>query len=272
MPAAAASSRPRTHADAEDDEVGVDRAVAGDDGLGLEPLDRRAAPHVDAVVAQRVADAGAEVGVDDGERLLGLLDDRRRAAALDVGLGHLQPDVAAADDDDPPAAVVGQGQQGLGVGEALHAADERQVDAGEVGAHRGAAGGDQQLVEADTADRAGVLVEELDLAGVEVDARGVVVDAHVDAAPPVLLGRAGHERLDATGDQAADDERDPARRVAREPRPFEHDDLAVRPGALDAGGGRHAGGVTPDDHRAERHRPVLAPVRRAPVRRGRRKR
>ena len=41
--------------------------------------------------------------------------------------------------------------------------------------------------------RAGVLVEELDLAGVEVDRRRLVVDAHVDAPLAVLLRRPGDE-------------------------------------------------------------------------------
>ena len=178
----------RTHTDAEDDEIGIDRAVTGDHRPLLEPLDAGAAAHVDPVAAQGVGHASAEVGVDDRQRLRPLLDHGRRAAPLDVRLGHLQADVAAADDHDAPAAVVGQRQQGLGVGEALHAVDERQVDAGQVRAHGRAAGRDEQLVEAEAADRAGVLVEELDLAGVEVDGRGVVVGAHVDAAPPVLLG------------------------------------------------------------------------------------
>ena len=85
----------------------------------------------------------------------------------------------------------------------------------------------QQLVVAEAADRAGVLVEHLDLARREVDRRGVVVGAHVDAALAVLLRAAGDEGLDAAGDEATDEERDAARRVAREAGLLEHDDLGV---------------------------------------------
>ena len=177
-----------------------------------------------------------------------LLHDRRRAPALDVRLGHLQADVAAADDDDAPARLRRQRQQRLGVVERLHAVDEREVDAREVGAHRFAAGGQHQPVEADAVDAAGVLVEELDLPGVEVDGRCLVVRAHVDAAPAVLVGRAGDERLDTAGDDATDDERDAARRVAREPRRLQHDDLGVGFPGADPCRRRHPRGVTADDH------------------------
>ena len=144
-------------------------------------------------------------------------DDRRRAAPLDERLGELQPDVPAAHHDDTPATLLGERQQHLGVLQGLHAPYERQVDARQVGSDRRAAGGDEQLVVAEAERRPGSLVEHLDDAGCRVDGDGLVVDAHVDAAPAVLVRAAGDERLDAARDHAADDERDPTRRVAREP-------------------------------------------------------
>ena len=262
MPAARGELAAGRHAEPEDDEVGGDVTGRRHDGVRLEPGHLGARPHVDAAAAQGVGDAGSEVLVDHAQRLRSALDHRRRAPPLDVGLGHLEPDVAAADDDDPPAPLVGERQQHLGVGEALHAVDEGEVDAGQVRSHRLAAGGDQQLVVADELRGAGVLVEHLDLALGDVDRRRVVVGAHVDAALAVGLGGAGHEGLDAAGDQTTHEERDAAGRVAREPRLLEHDDLGVRARGLDARGRRHAGRVAPDDQRSQRHRPVLTGRRR----------
>ena len=99
----------------EHDEIGFDRTVRRRHRAGFEALDPDPAPDVDPVRAHGVGDALAEVGVDDAERLWRSLDDRRRAPPLDVGLGHLQADVAATDDDDPAAPGLGQGEQRLGV-------------------------------------------------------------------------------------------------------------------------------------------------------------
>ena len=57
------------HADAEHDEVGVDRAVRRQHRPGLEALDPDPAADVDAVTRIRLGDPPAEVGVDDAERL-----------------------------------------------------------------------------------------------------------------------------------------------------------------------------------------------------------
>ena len=181
------------------------------------------------------------------------LDHGRRATPLDVGLGHLQADVAAPDDDDPAAPGLGEGEQRLGVVERLHTVDERQVDAGQVRTDRLAAGGDEQFVVADAVDPAGVLVDELDLAGVGVDGQRLMVRAHVDATATVLVGGSGDERFDASGDESAHQERDAARRVAREAAPLEHDDLGLRAQVAHPGGSRHPGRITADDHRPERH-------------------
>ena len=141
--------RARLHADAEDDELGLDRSVGRQHRSLARTLRRRRRSGRRCRATASPRRPAPEVDVDDAERLRPLLHHRRRAPALDVRLGHLQADVAAADDDDAPARLRGQGQQRLGVVERLHAVDEREVDAGQVGSHRRAARRQHQLVEAD---------------------------------------------------------------------------------------------------------------------------
>ena len=136
------------HADAEDDEVGFDCALVGDDALRLERLRALAEAHVDPVPPQSCSNQRGHVGVEGTHHLRSRLQERDLRTAMRERLGHLEPDVAPAHDDDVLQRlgrhVV---KEVLGVVERLHTMHVVVVDAGEVGPDRNASSRDQRLVE-----------------------------------------------------------------------------------------------------------------------------
>ncbi len=103
-----------------------------------------------------------------------------------------------------------------------------------------------QHVEAEFEGAAVGPVVDFDGPGVEVDAHGLVLGAHVDAvAVPELLGCAGHELVDGE-DVTADEIGDAARRVTGPPALLHHHDLEVGTAASGLGSRTHGSGVTAD--------------------------
>src|SRR6195952_3576320 len=182
----------------------------------VETLDAHAVAHRHPHALHRLPDDGAHVGVDLGEGLRRVVEDRHLEAAQGHGLGHLDADVPGAAAD--RAAVVGVGEvldDGLAVLEGLHPEDALGVDPLQRRAQRAGAGGEHEVVVLDLP----VLTDGTVLAAVdpaeghdlllEVDRRGLRAHAHLDPGLAVLLGRAGDQGV-AVGARAGDPVRDPA--------------------------------------------------------------
>src|SRR6195952_4787099 len=206
----------------EDDDVRPDRLPVGPHRphpavvADVEALDAHAVAHGHPHALHRLPDDGAHVGVDLGEGLRRVVEDRHLETAQRHRLGHLDADVAGADDD--RAAVAGVGQvldDGLAVLERLHPEDALGVDPLQRRAQRAGAGGEHEVVVLDLP----VLTDGTVLAAVdpaeghdlllEVDRRGLRAHAHLDPGLAVLLGRAGDQGV-AVGARAGDPVRDPA--------------------------------------------------------------
>ena len=143
----------------------------------------------------------------------------------------------------------------LAVGERLDAEDALAVDAGQVGPDRLGAGGDDEAVVADRL--LDVVVPDGDLAGVDVDRRGLGPRPKIDAALPVLRGRAAHQVVGGV-DLAGHPVRDAAGGVGRPLGALEHHDLVrLREAATQLGRGAHAPGVTADDQDTRTHAATL---------------
>ena len=165
---------------------------------GSKAVDRGPAPDLDAVTDHGRAHQRRHVRVEGAHDLRGLVDDGDRRPEADVGLGHLEADVAAPHHDDvsgqAPAVPV---EQALGVGQGLHAEHGLAVDARHVRSVGAGPGGDDQLVVGEAHRAAVLVVPDLDLAGVGVDGHRLVAEAHVDAVVvPELLRRPGDQFLD----------------------------------------------------------------------------
>jgi hypothetical protein len=208
---------------------------------------------VDAEQLEGLDQPFGHVGVERAHELVAALDQGDALPAADERLGHLEADVAAADDDDLLTVErAGEVEQLTCVVEGLHASDGVTIDAGEVGPRRSRAGGEQELVELHAIAAAALVVAHLDGTGGQVEVDHLVVQPHVDALLPVLLGRAGDEVFQR-GHLAPDEVRDPAGRVARPPTPLEGHDLQVGLQAASLHSSRHPGGVTTDDHQPLDH-------------------
>ena len=148
----------RGDADANDDEVAVDRAPV----VELDALDARvpdeatqagAGEQLDAVVAVDLRVQAADLAAEDVlERDLGAFDDRDVAADLPRRGGDLGPDPAGSDDDQVRAARQPRAQC-VGVGEIAQRQHAVEVGAGDIETARARAGREQQAVVAHAARR-----------------------------------------------------------------------------------------------------------------------
>ena len=160
---------PRGDADADDDQVAVDRAPvveldALDARLAAERPQRGAGEQLDAVVAVDVGVQAADVATQNLlERDLGALDERDVASDLPRGGGHLRADPAGPDDRQAPRRPEPLPER-VRVGEVTQREHALQAGAGDLHAARARAGRQQQTV-----IRQPLAVGERDLAGRRVD-------------------------------------------------------------------------------------------------------
>ena len=155
----------RAHADADHDQVGLERAAALQRGaLAVDRGDGVAEMEDDAVLLVQRAHEVAELGAEDALHRPRLGRDHMH---LDVAgaqrRGDLEADEARADHD-RALGVLRIGDDGAAVGERAQRMHMRLVGAGDRQAHRLGAGGEQQAVV-----RHGLAVAERDLARLGVD-------------------------------------------------------------------------------------------------------
>ena len=166
-------------------------------------------------------------GIEGADGRRGTVDDGDVQPAHLAGLGHLQPDVAAADDHDAlHVPGVQLGAQCGAVVEGLHAVDPGRVDPRHRRARRDAAGGVDEVVV-----RLVVLAPRVEVAGPhgarrQVDPDDLGARAQVDAVAAVLLGSAGDELVHVL-DRTADPVGDAAGRVRGVAPALEGDDLQL---------------------------------------------
>src|SRR5439155_2872959 len=133
------------------------------------------APDLDPLAPHALTHHGAHVGVEGGHHLGTVGHHGDVAAAHYKSLGHLQADVAAAHDHDLfHAARLHHLEEVVGVLQRLHATDEWQVHARDVGAPRQRAGADVEDVEAEPIGPLVGVVADLDGPRVEVDGHRLV--------------------------------------------------------------------------------------------------
>ncbi len=231
------------------------------DGAGFEGGHRGPAPDLDAVTDHGRAHQRRHVRVEGAHDLRGLVDDGHRRPEADVGLGHLEADVAAPHHDDVPGqAPAVPVEQALGVGQGLHAEHGLAVDARHVRSVGAGPGGHDQLVVGEAHGAAVLVVPDLDLSGVGVDGHRLVAEAHVDAVVvPELLRRPGDQFLDplqVPGDEIGD----PTGRVADPRALLQRHDVQVAVEAPRLCGSGHPPSVPADHDQPLAHPRTLLPV------------
>jgi hypothetical protein len=256
----------RPGAEAEHDQVGLERPLGGPDGPDPPvALDRRhllLQEELDPEVANRLGDELAHVGIDPLHHLGGGLDQGGGDTPVDQGLGRLQADVAAADDHRPPRAGVDRPAQLDAVLEHRQPEHARQVDAVDRRSQRLGAGGHHQHVPRLLDHPVAVQVADPDPPGLQVDGVDLVAGPDLDALGGELLGSPGDQGAPVL-DHVAGVVGEPAGRVGGVPAPLEGDNLQLLGLAAPArlGGRAHPGRVAPDHHHARScHGPSSSPA------------
>ena len=244
----------RPNPEAEDDDVGRDRAVGGQHradpavAVGLESGDGGVGAHIDADALHGPVHRRPHVRVERGHRLRGLIDDGDGDAVPHQGLGHLHADVAPADHHSPPRLrAIEVRQERRAVVESLHPEYAGGVHAGQRRSHRDRAGRDDERVEAFPVRPPGGKVVSGHPPGREVDLLHLGSHPKVDAVTPVRVRRTGDQTLRPV-DIAGHPVRDAAGRVGAVRSALERDDLdRVACDSLGLRGCAHPGRVRPDD-------------------------
>ncbi len=262
-PASAARLGVGRNAETEDDQVGPDRALIGDDRPLLDALDPLTEQDRDALLPAGGGDERPHVRVETAHQLRAPLDHRHLGVPFDERLGELEADVAPPDHRDPPGPTrAHRVQQDGGILEGLDPVHVGQLASGDRQPLGDRPRGDMQQVEAQLERSPVDPVVDFDVAGGDIDADRLVLGAHVDAMPvPELLGCAGDELVEREH-VAADEIRDAARRVTGPPALFHHDDLEVGTPAPGLRRRAHAGRVTADHDQAFGHLRSLSQAQR----------